>query len=102
MLPLPWAVVVYAAILLVSVVVRRKTVEAMETPIATGAEAVVGKPGAVVSWTGPWGQVRCRDGLYRARSDEGRLTPGNEVEVVGVDGFTLIVARGSAETRPET
>ena len=52
----------------------------------TGAEALIGRRAVVETRT----QVRVAGELWRARSDD-ELTPGDEVEVLAVDGMTLRV-----------
>jgi membrane protein implicated in regulation of membrane protease activity len=55
---------------------------------AIGVEAMIGSSATVISPT----QVRIHGELWGARSDES-LEPGDQVEVVAVDGLTLVVAR---------
>jgi membrane-bound serine protease (ClpP class) len=58
----------------------------------TGAEALVGRTAVVSSPT----QVRVAGELWRAESED-ELVVGDEVEVSGVDGLTLMVSRRSRE-----
>ena len=59
-----------------------------------GIEALVGRRAVVSSPT----QVRVAGELWEARSDSA-LVPGDEVEVVAVDGLTLEVSRRSQVPR---
>src|SRR5207248_3530236 len=59
-----------------------------------GIEALVGRRAVVSSST----QVRVAGELWAARSDSA-LVPGDEVEVVAVDGLTLEVSRRSQVPR---
>ena len=60
----------------------------------TGAEALVGRTAVVATAT----QVRVAGELWEFRSG-GRLVPGDEVEVVAVDGLTLEVSPRSPAPR---
>jgi membrane protein implicated in regulation of membrane protease activity len=59
--------------------------------IETGAEGLVGQRAVAVGPLGPRGQVRLRGEIWRARSVAAAIEPGDEVEVVAVDGLTLEV-----------
>lgn len=56
----------------------------------TGAEGMIGAHASVVTPCRPLGHVRIRGELWQARCSEGAAT-GDEVEVVAVDGLTLVV-----------
>ncbi len=63
-----------------------------------GHEAVLGEEGEVTRPASPQatGQVRIRGELWKARSVEGqRLAEGETVEVLSIDGLTLLVKRPS-------
>ena len=59
----------------------------------TGAEAMLGATAEVVERCDPEGWVKLDGELWRARAD-GSVEPGERVEVLAVDGLTLVV-RGS-------
>ena len=59
---------------------------------AIGIEAMIGSRATVTTPCRPLGQVRLRGELWTARCDGGADT-GDEVEVVGVEGLTLVVGR---------
>ena len=59
---------------------------------AVGVEAMIGASAIVATPCRPDGQVRVQGELWRARCDGG-ADPGDAVEVVAVDGLTLVVAR---------
>ena len=56
---------------------------------AIGIEAMIGASATVVGPCRPLGQVRIQGELWQARCDAG-ADAGDVVEVVGVDGLTLI------------
>lgn len=57
---------------------------------AVGVEAMVGASATVVTPCRPRGQVRIQGELWDAHCDRG-ADPGDVVEVVGVEGLTLVV-----------
>jgi membrane-bound serine protease (ClpP class) len=76
-----------------------KVAQARHRPVAVGVQQIVGQRG----------QVRHGDfvfvngELWRARSaDGGRLSPGEEIEVAGVDGLTLEVSPVTEPLEPTT
>ena len=59
----------------------------------TGAEALVGKLGVVVSTLSPVGEVRVEGVIWRARSLSGELHAGEKIQVKAVEGISLVVER---------
>jgi membrane-bound serine protease (ClpP class) len=59
---------------------------------AVGVETLVGARGVATSDCRPYGQVRVRGELWQARCDGG-ADAGDPVEVVAVEGLTLVVER---------
>jgi len=57
---------------------------------SVGVETLVGARGVATSPCRPDGQVRVRGELWQARCERG-ADPGDEVDVVAVDGLTLTV-----------
>ena len=58
---------------------------------AVGVETMIGASATVMTPCRPRGQVRIQGELWEARCERG-ADPGDVVEVVGVDGLTLVVA----------
>ena len=58
---------------------------------AVGVETMVGASATVATPCRPRGQVRIQGELWEARCDRG-ADPGEVVEVIAVDGLTLVVA----------
>lgn len=91
-LPSPWGVVTVAGAVALEVaeayfwirISRRRRVQ-------VGAEALVGATAKVVEPCRPEGLVRIQGELWRARCDEG-ADAGETVQVVALDGLTLVVA----------
>ena len=85
-------VVAIVALLFFSVVVRKIAV-AMRRPHATGLNSLIGATGVVRMALEPFGQVKVNGELWRARSEEGELVEDAQIEVVGIEGLTLVVRR---------
>jgi membrane protein implicated in regulation of membrane protease activity len=61
---------------------------------ATGVEALIGKTAVVSSPT----QARIAGEIWEAKPTDD-LVVGEEVEVIGIDGLTLVVSRSPREPR---
>ena len=83
------AVVVFAFFMLVV----QKIARSMRRPHATGTESLVGTTGAVISPLSPQGQVRLHGEIWRARAEGGDLVKDERIEVLRIEGLTLIVRR---------
>lgn len=91
-LPSPWGVVTVAGAVVFEVVEavfwvwlsRRRRVQ-------VGAEALIGATAKVIEPCRPEGLVRVQGELWRARCEEG-ADVGETVQVVALDGLTLVVA----------
>lgn len=69
-------------------------VHAQKARVATGAEEIVGRRGEARSALNREGTVCVRGELWRARARAGEtINAGEQVEVVAVEGLTLIVRR---------
>ena len=76
-------------------------VRAQKARVATGAEEIVGRRGEARSRLNPKGTVFVRGELWRARARAGEtMNAGEQVEVVGVEGLTLLVRRAPDDARP--
>lgn len=58
--------------------------------VMVGTEAMEGRPCVVETWQGGQGRVMMDGEIWAARSDVER-SPGDKVEIIGVDGLVLIV-----------
>ncbi len=68
-----------------------KVAKARRLKVVTGAEALIGAFGVVVSDLKPKGEVRVRGEFWQAKTEEGTICKGEKVEVVGREGLFLIV-----------
>jgi membrane-bound serine protease (ClpP class) len=74
-------------------------IRARSQPVASGHEAMLGKPGLVIDWSEGTGHVRFQGEVWQARTDQGPFQPGEGIQVVDRDGVTLVV--GPAEQKNE-
>jgi membrane-bound serine protease (ClpP class) len=66
---------------------------ALHRPLTTGAAGMVGQTGVVRTALDPEGQVLVGGELWGAVTRDGPVPPGEHVEIVSVDGLTLMVTR---------
>jgi membrane-bound serine protease (ClpP class) len=92
-LKVSWPVLIVVAVIvfLFFTLVVGKVAQAMRRPHATGVESMVGATGVVISPLSPQGQVRLRGETWRARTQTGDLLRDGPVEVLRIEGLTLIV-----------
>jgi len=62
-------------------------------PPAIGKKALIGLRGTAKTSINPEGTVFVNGEYWKARSPQGRIAPGEDVTVVGMEGRTLLVRR---------
>lgn len=87
---LVWAAVLTSLILCLAVWFILKT---KGRKVTTGKEGLLGKKGRAVSSLSPEGSVFIHGEYWKASAESGEIARGDKVEVVGLDGFTLIVKK---------
>ena len=70
-----------------------KALLAQRKRATTGREALVGKRAIVRAALNPDGMVLLTGELWKARTEEGPIPEGAAVEVIGMDGFTVLVRK---------
>ena len=70
-----------------------KALLAQRKRATTGREALVGKRAIVRAALNPDGMVLLTGELWKARTEEGPIPEGATVEVIGMDGFTVLVRK---------
>jgi membrane-bound serine protease (ClpP class) len=90
-----WPVLIIVALLALAffTLVVAKARGAMRRPQATGVTSLVGEHGLILSPLDPRGQVRVRGEIWRARTEGEVLLRNERIEVVRVEGLTLVVRR---------
>lgn len=68
-----------------------KVAKARRLKVVTGAEALIGAFGVAVSELKPKGEVRVLGEFWQAKTEDGLISKGERVEVVGREGMFLIV-----------
>jgi len=102
MFPLPIALATYVPLSAVSFWLAVVVMRSLRSPVSTGAEALPGRAGRVVTMDGDDIFVQVDGELWRARSDE-PLAPRQSVDVLALEGLTLTVSPRLAErVRPRT
>ncbi len=99
-LPLPAALALYLTLTVLSLAIAAPTVRAMYRRPTTGAEAMRGKEGGVVTAEGRSGMVRCDGELWKYEAPE-VLAPGDRVEIIELDGLTAMVRPVAREPNPK-
>ena len=91
----PWVIVVMAITIGgFFALVLRAIGRARRAPVATGAQALVGRTGIATSDLTPGGKVSLDSEVWSAVADVGTIAAGERVEIVAVEGVTLRVKRG--------
>jgi membrane-bound serine protease (ClpP class) len=70
-----------------------KAVQAQRFPLASGTGTLVGKTGEARTDLNPAGTVYVASELWTAEAQDGNISSGSSVQVVGVDGVKLMVKR---------
>ncbi|MCC6167786.1 MAG: nodulation protein NfeD [Caldilineaceae bacterium] len=93
----PWTTLIVLALALggFTVFAGAKALAAQRQPVYSGGEGLIGRIATVKApfAAGETGSVFVQGEWWNAHLDEGSLSQGEQVRVVGRDGFTLIVAR---------
>jgi membrane-bound serine protease (ClpP class) len=99
---LSWTVVIIAMAMIVSltVFVLGSLWRARGNPARVGGQAMRGLPAEVLDWSGSEGHVFTHGERWQAHGVEA-LTPGEMVEVAGINDLTLVVRRRMAGTVSE-
>ncbi len=92
-LQVSWPVLIVAAViaLVFFMAVIQAVARAMRRPPAMGTESLVGATGVATSPLEPLGQVRLHGETWKARAEGENLLKGEEIEVLGIEGLTLVV-----------
>jgi membrane-bound serine protease (ClpP class) len=78
----------------------RAVYRARKRKVQTGEEAMLGEKGRALTALNPNGEISLEGELWKARSLEGDIAAGEQIEVAGEDGLTLLVRR-SGDHRSE-
>jgi membrane-bound serine protease (ClpP class) len=100
-LTVSWQVIIVMAVLMVMffLFVVGAAIRAHMRKVETGSQGMSKAPGRALTKLDPKGSVLVEGERWRARAAEGEIGEGEGVEVVGQDGFTLVVRRREAGNR---
>lgn len=91
-----WAMVVIGVLLGTFVfILHRAVIPSLHRKKVTGSEGMLGLKGEVVEPLTPVGVIRVEGEYWKARSVDGNIAVGEDVEVVELKGLTLKVKRKS-------
>jgi membrane-bound ClpP family serine protease len=90
-----WFLIVIIALVMAAFIfiIHRAVVPSLLRKKLTGSEGMIGLGGIVIESLQPQGTVRVKGEYWKARSVEGDIGVGEEVEVVRVTGLKLEVKR---------
>lgn len=74
-------------------IVHRAIVPSLRRRKVTGKEGMIGETGEVTKDLAPQGIIKVNDEYWQAKSLDGDIPGGEEVEIVGIDGLKLEVKR---------
>lgn len=90
----PWTIAfVVAAFSLALIFVLFAVVRTQRQKQPTGREGMIGKKGKVRTALDPEGTIFLHGELWEAASESGRIEPGKEVKVTGIEGLKLRVVK---------
>lgn len=68
-------------------------IRAQQRKPTTGIEGLIGETGEAITVLNPTGQVRVHGEIWKAMSDEGKITSGTQIVVTSIDNLTLHVKK---------
>jgi membrane-bound serine protease (ClpP class) len=90
-----WPLILIIGLVMVAFVfiMHKAVVPSLRRKKLTGNEGMIGMIGKVTEPLNPQGTVKIKDEYWKARSTEGDIVIGEEVEVVGIMGLSLEVRK---------
>ncbi|MFC2008075.1 NfeD family protein [Chloroflexota bacterium] len=92
-IPISLPVIIFLALFIVAFafIMHKAVIPALHRKKTTGAEGMKGLTGEVIEPLVPVGVIRVGAEYWKAKSVEGAIETGEEVEILSVDGLTLMV-----------
>jgi len=90
-----WTLILIIGLAMVAFVfiMHKAVIPSLRRKKVAGREGMIGTVGIVMETLNPEGTVKVKDEYWKARSVEGDITVGEEVEVMGVIGLKLEVKK---------
>lgn len=92
-IPLVVAIVIALLLGAFTFIINKAVVTSFRQKQASGAEGMIGLEGKVIESLTPYGVIRVKGEYWKAKSVNGNITSGDEVEIRGLSGLTLEVKR---------
>jgi len=92
-IPISLPVIIFLVLLFIVTVfiMHRLVIPALHKKVTTGSEGMIGLKGDVIEPLAPDGVIRVSGEYWKARSVDENIAVGQQVEIVGLDGFILKV-----------
>jgi membrane-bound serine protease (ClpP class) len=90
-----WVLILIIALVMISFVfiMHRAVIPSLRRKKVTGAEGMIGMTGKVTESCRPKGTVKIKDEYWQAKSVEGDIGVGENIEVIRIDKLTLEIRR---------
>jgi membrane-bound ClpP family serine protease len=90
-----WILILIIALVMIAFVfiMHKAVIPSLRRRKVTGAEGMIGMVGKVTEPCRPKGTVKIKDEYWQAKSVEGDLGVGENIEVIGIDKLTLEIRR---------
>jgi membrane-bound serine protease (ClpP class) len=90
-----WTIILIIGLAMIFFVflMHKAVIPSLRRKKVTGAEGMIGMAGRVTESCRPKGTIKVKDEYWRARSVEGNIGAGEDVEIVGINGLSLEVRR---------
>jgi membrane-bound ClpP family serine protease len=72
-------------------IIHRAIIPSLRRRKVIGKEGMLGEVGEVTKTLTPQGVVKVKDEYWQAESENGNISRGEEVEIIGINGLTLKV-----------
>jgi len=92
-IPVPIAVVAALVFGGLVFVIHKAVIPSLHRKQVTGAEGLIGLEGEVIEPLTPVGVIKINDEYWKAKSVGENVAAGGEVEILGMNGLTLMVKR---------
>ena len=94
-IPISLPVIIFLVLLFIVTVfiMHRLIIPTLHRKITTGSEGMIGLKGDVIEPLTPDGVIQVSGEYWKARSIDENIAVGEQVEIVGLDGFVLKVKR---------
>ena len=90
-IPLPVTIVIALLLGGFVFIVHRVVIPALRKRKITGSEGMIGLTGEVIEPLTPVGVIKVGDEYWKAKSVDENIAAGEEVEILGLNGLTLMV-----------